>query len=177
MDTSGRVSNLEVNFQDGVSSIVSAINAKAGSSLTGASTPEEIVEVVNNIKLGPDHVPTANLHATITLKNTSEKTNIDSEVIDITNWKEMRCVVRKTGSGWGNLPIGGVYIENGNGTYKQTSAYISGSDAMIELSDPIDVSNYIHLKVRLVKAQHTSASSSNPYSQGIRAYIFYCTLN
>ena len=44
---------LEENFQDGVNTIVSAVNTKAGSSLTGANTPTEIAEVITGLSSGP----------------------------------------------------------------------------------------------------------------------------
>ena len=166
----GDVTNLKVNFQDGVSSIVSAINAKAKSSLTGASTPEEIVEVVNNIKLGPDHVPYRNLSASGTAPSRDQNAKwVYDSPIDISNWKEMVVVTRKTGSGWGNLPQGGCFLfKNGDTDYKRSTAFISGSDGSVELSDRIDVSDHIYLKVGAY-IQHQSSG----YTQGIRCYIFY----
>lgn len=41
---------LNKNFQDGVNTIVSAVNTKAGTSLTGANTPAEIADVITNIE-------------------------------------------------------------------------------------------------------------------------------
>ena len=40
------------SFQVGVNNIVSAVNSKAGTSLTESSTNEEIVEVINGIEVG-----------------------------------------------------------------------------------------------------------------------------
>lgn len=45
--------DLNQNFQDGVNTIVSAVNTKAGTSLTGANTPAEIADVITNIKTKP----------------------------------------------------------------------------------------------------------------------------
>lgn len=47
-----RTAALQENFQDGVNTIVSAVNTKAGTSLTGANTPAEIANVISNIKTG-----------------------------------------------------------------------------------------------------------------------------
>ena len=46
----GAVAELNQNFRDGVNTIVSAVNTKTGSALTGANTPAEIAEVITNIE-------------------------------------------------------------------------------------------------------------------------------
>ena len=40
---------MQANFQDGVDEIVSAINTKAGTSLTRGSTPAQIVDAISSI--------------------------------------------------------------------------------------------------------------------------------
>lgn len=49
------LSQLNKNFRDGVNTIVSAVNTKAGTTLTGANTPAEIAEVITNIKTDVKH--------------------------------------------------------------------------------------------------------------------------
>lgn len=47
--------DIKASFQDGVDTVVSAVNTKTGSSLTRENTPDEIAEVIENIDTDTKH--------------------------------------------------------------------------------------------------------------------------
>lgn len=157
---------LNSNYKSGISTIVAAVNAKAGSSLSSTASYSTISSTIQNMKIANSTVNYINEYVSTTLKNTSAKT-VYGSYYDISDWLETIICVRPGGSGWGNYPAGGVYLDD----VKCDDAWIS-SGAAFAISGRLDVTSNSTLRVRATCC-HNGASSSNTFSQGIRAYIFY----
>lgn len=156
---------LNSNFQTGISTIVSTVNSKAGTSLATNTSPSTIASTITNMRIASSTVNYKHEYVSIVLKSSSNQSKYGDDYW-IGDWLEMVAIIRKVGSGYGNLPQGGIYLDDVkcDAAYTTTSTYL--------LSGRVNVSSNYWLKVRAY-CGHANATSSNTYTQGIRAYIFY----
>lgn len=97
------VSELNQNFRDGVNTIVSAVNTKAGTSLTGANTPNEIAETVLNIETDIKHTVKVRLIAD----------DYSSDASNPRYWTQVQVSIDNVNSGaWATIWSGNVSTNN-----------------------------------------------------------------